>query len=281
MSVQDRMSIISLMSAEERGVLFSLVGLAEVRRAPIPMDDAPWLARFCGVSTRKWNLIFPALVVAGAAEVVGGNLHFHRSFLPNDLRELFSRNTGETGEKRARNGRDIRAEKKTKANKINDPKPPLAGVVDNNLPLEISGKAVVVAKREREQNDWPDGGAQEHAEAICQAVNSPRLDRNKSHGLVTTAGVIAAWRNAGASWSDVLSVVASQAKAPGDRINGWKFFTASVERAIASHQAEVAEVVPFVRGQGPPSITDRMSDEQRRARALAFAELDRRNGRTN
>ena len=63
--------------------------------------------------------------------------------------------------------------------------------------------------------------------------------------------------------------------------NGWKFFTASVERAIASHQAEVAEVVPFVRGQGPPSITDRMSDEQRRARALAFAELDRRNGRTN
>lgn len=134
-------------------------------------------------------------------------------------------------------------------------------------------------------DDWPDGKASDHAKLICAEMASPWLDQSKSPGLVTTAGLVARWRKAGASWEhDVLPLIRGRLMNRRAPITTWQFFDAALGETIAANRAALeipeANVVPIRPGTGPPKrITDQITDERQQAYALAEKMLE--NGPTS
>lgn len=104
-------------------------------------------------------------------------------------------------------------------------------------------------------DDWPDGKATDHARLLVEAVSSPRLDPQKSHGLSLTEGRLVAWRRDGASWEhDVVPVVKGLCAKQRSPISTWKFFDQAIARSIADNRAALA--IPEAgapRATGPPS----------------------------
>lgn len=156
--------------------------------------------------------------------------------------------------------------------------------VRDNLPRLVStGLAVAVAERERESDDWPAGNATDHAKLLVEATGSPWLDPSKSLDLVTTTGLIAAWRRDGASWEhDVKPVVLGLTAKRRAAIGSWKFFAGAVAQQIADNRAALqipeAQVVPLRPGGGA-SFTDRIAAENAEARRRALAMMEQRNGK--
>lgn len=130
--------------------------------------------------------------------------------------------------------------------------------------------------REAPVDDWPEGKPTELTRKLIDAVGSPWLDPSKSHGLVTTAGRIAAWKRDGASWEhDVVPVVSALCAKQRGPVSSWKFFDQAIGRSISDNRAalqipQAGDVVPF-RGTGPPqSFADRLSAERAEARRRAL-----------
>lgn len=123
---------------------------------------------------------------------------------------------------------------------------------------EVGGGGVGERERDPSPDDWPEGGARQHAEILVQTVASAWLDPCKSPDLVTTSGRLAAWKRDGASWEhDVLPVVTGLCANRRARVSSWKFFDQAIARSISDNRAaleipEASRVVPF-RGQGPPN----------------------------
>lgn len=129
-------------------------------------------------------------------------------------------------------------------------------------------------------DDWPPGNANQHAKLICAEMASPWLDMDKSPGLVTTAGLIASWKRDGASWEhDVLPLIRGRVMARRSAVTTWKFFSDAIGETASANRAalkipEAGTVVPIRPGTGPPSIVDRITEENRQARELAFKMLE-------
>lgn len=125
--------------------------------------------------------------------------------------------------------------------------------------------------REAFANDWPEGKPTDLTRKLVEAVGSPWLDPSKSHGLVTTAGRLAAWKRDGASWErDVVPVVTALCGKQRGPVSTWKFFDQAIGRSVADNRAALeippaGQVVPF-RSQGPPSFADQLAAEKAEAR---------------
>jgi hypothetical protein len=118
-------------------------------------------------------------------------------------------------------------------------------------------------------DDWPKPiPAWSHQ--LVEAVASPRLDPNKSLGLNTTAGRLAAWKAAGASWEhDVLPVVTALCAKQRTPISTWKFFDNAIGRSIADNRAALEiPAAGAVRATGPPgsSLAAQIAAEHAEAR---------------
>lgn len=118
--------------------------------------------------------------------------------------------------------------------------------------------AAVAETREHDPvDDWPEGGAQRHAELILAECASPWLDRNKSPGLVSSAARLASWRRDGASWEhDVLPVIRARLARQRKPINSWTWFDQAIGETVAANRAaleipEAGAIIPF-RQVGPP-----------------------------
>lgn len=140
---------------------------------------------------------------------------------------------------------------------------PLAGVVDNLLEvITLDDVAVVGEARRRDADDWPEEKA---SELLCRAVASPRLDPQKQHGLVTSAGRLAAWRLAGASWTDVvIPVVRALTFKTGQPINSWTYFDKAIAQAVADSRRALPIPDPSHERRNPDkrqaAFADRLQD---------------------
>jgi hypothetical protein len=135
---------------------------------------------------------------------------------------------------------------------------PRARVSEYITNSENNHLAAAVAKtRDELSDDWPEGGAQRHAELIIAEMASPWLDRDKSPSLVSSAARLASWKRDGASWEhDVLPVIRARLARQRKLINSWGWFDGAIGENIASNRAalaipEAGEIVPF-RQVGPP-----------------------------
>lgn len=156
---------------------------------------------------------------------------------------------------------------------------------DNLSRLEITGLVVVggvdARKPDQQTDDWPMGNAKRHAELLVETVASPWLDPQKSGGLVLTTGRLDAWKRQGASWEhDVLPVVTSATAGRRSKINGWTYFDDAIANSIAANRKalEIPEAGRAPRGQGPPSITERIGSEIAEAKRRALEQLSAQNG---
>lgn len=132
--------------------------------------------------------------------------------------------------------------------------------------------AVVGASERVEQStDWPERPDEE----LIRLIASPWLDPNKSHGLVTTAGRVSAWRRDGASWErDVVPVVRGLCANRHSPVATWKFFDSQIAQAVADNRRTLE--IPEARPAPVQFVTfaDRRAAENEEARRLAFARMD-------
>lgn len=92
-------------------------------------------------------------------------------------------------------------------------------------------------------DDWPVGGAADHAALLCEAAGTVNLDRSREAGLTLTAGRLHAWRRDGASWDrDVKPVVVSLAAKARGPITSWKYFDRAVAEAKANGERELERI---------------------------------------
>lgn len=161
----------------------------------------------------------------------------------------------------------------------------LAHVRDKPLTSVLTGLAA--AEEKAREDDWPEGSSKDHAAKLIEICATSRLDMARESGLVLSMAAIHRWKVAGASWEfDVLPVVqtlSGKAKRP---IKSWSYFDGAVGDSIAANRLaltipEAANVTPIRPGTGPPSITDRIADENRQVRERLAAELELRSGQTN
>jgi uncharacterized protein YdaU (DUF1376 family) len=151
-----------------------------------------------------------------------------------------------------------------------------APAMQGTLEVEVKGK-VGGGVGASAPSDWPEG---DPVKALVEAVASPWLDPQKSHGLVTTAGRLHAWRQAGASWQrEVIPVVTGLCAGQRGPVSTWKFFDTAIARAISDNRA----VLQFPeRGatpiRGSPSLTDQIAAEHAEARRRTIALLEAEHG---
>lgn len=156
--------------------------------------------------------------------------------------------------------------------------PPRVRVEDITLTKVLSGITAAVDAREiGDTEDWPK--VSKLAEHLASLIESPLLDPQKSHGLVS-AGRLLAWKAAGASWEhDVLPIVGGLSRKARGRINAWGYFDDAISQSIADNRRALE--IPAARATGPPSLasyTDRMAADHAESKRLALAELERRHG---
>lgn len=122
-------------------------------------------------------------------------------------------------------------------------------------------------------DDWPPVNPMA---VLLALVECAFLDPNKSPGLVTTAGRLAAWKRDGASWQhDVVPVVSSLCAKQRSPISTWKFFDAAIARSIADNRRvlEIPEGQTHERTGKYPQAGNR-EDRLSRSYAGAMAALD-------
>jgi len=145
-------------------------------------------------------------------------------------------------------------------------------VEDNSSRIISLEAAADVAETREQPNDWPKGDAKRHAAELVAEIASPWLDPNKSLDLNTTTTCLAAWKREGASWvHDVVPIVAKLCQRNGRPVKSWKFFNDAIAQSIADSRA--ALVIPLssrVRQTGPPSLVDRIAEENAEARRKAM-----------
>jgi hypothetical protein len=110
---------------------------------------------------------------------------------------------------------------------------------ENNLSrlVDTSFADVVVAEAREAGSDWPAGKAAQHAKLLVEAVSSSRLDPSRMPDLVTTAGLLDAWKRCGASWEhDVLPVVTALTRKTGPPIRNWKYFDPAIAQSVADNR---------------------------------------------
>lgn len=139
----------------------------------------------------------------------------------------------------------------------------------------IDGGGERASAAEKPSDDWPSG---DPAKALVETIRSPWLDPQKSHGLVTTAGAVVAWKRLGASWNrDVIPVVTGVCAKQRDAISTWGYFDKAIARAVAENTRTIA--LPEARASpNVTNIVDRLGQEQAEARRRAFALMDAENG---
>lgn len=141
---------------------------------------------------------------------------------------------------------------------------------------EVVGGVTSASAFETRPDDWPTSDA---ARTLARTVDSPWLDMDKSHGLITTAGILDAWRRAGACWNrDVIPVVTGICTGQREPVSTWKFFQNAVLRAAAENGRalelpEPATVVAF-RGAGPPGLIDRIGAENAESERRALERIE-------
>jgi len=117
---------------------------------------------------------------------------------------------------------------------------PLARVKDNPSTSLVTGYVVVddVEGRASERvDDWPEGSAARHAAILFETCQSPRLDPDKSAGLITSRGRLVAWRRDGASWQhDVLPVIGEIVRKRGPPVSTWTYFDKPIAQSIANNR---------------------------------------------
>lgn len=155
----------------------------------------------------------------------------------------------------------------------------LSRLVDTGLGVGVVG----ALKPDQQTDDWPTGSADAIAKLLVRTVASAWLDPHKSPDLVTTAGRIAAWKRAGASWEfDVLPVVTGLCANRRSAVSSWKFFDAAMGRSIADNRRalEIPEAAPRMAARDPPrsSFADQLGDERRRATEMTLKALSVANG---
>lgn len=172
-------------------------------------------------------------------------------------RKAEKRNSG--GKSGGQNG----AESGGKSGGIPPEKPAPHARKDNLLTTEVTGLAVVVI------SDWPNSDA---ANELAKAVNSPRLDPQKSTGLVTTAGRLSQWRAAGAGWADVvIPVVRALAHKTGDPIKTWSYFDAAIGQALDAAKQSLPSPEPRHERPDTPSAK-RLAREDNLSRGFNAAD---------
>lgn len=122
---------------------------------------------------------------------------------------------------------------------------------------------VVAVERVTEVDDWPDHDA---ALLLAATVASPRLDPQKTSGLITTAGRLTAWRRAGASWQhDVIPVVTALTRKTGPPISTWKYFDAAIGQSVSDNR-QALSIPAAQRSRNAPAANDsRQADNLERA----------------
>lgn len=139
---------------------------------------------------------------------------------------------------------------------VGKPLPGGAEMVSGLTTFEPSLEPVVVA----DADEWPEKNL---AESLAAEVASPWVDPSKSLNLITGAGMLAAWKRAGASWSlDVVPIVRALAAKRRSAVASWSYFEAAVLQAMADRTRTVE--VPDARSTGPPggSFAAQRSAEQ-------------------
>jgi hypothetical protein len=98
---------------------------------------------------------------------------------------------------------------------------------------------------------WPETDL---AKSLCTEVASPWVDVDKSTSLILSGGVVASWKQAGASWSqDVVPVIRAMAAQRRQPISSWAYFDRAVLQALADRTRAVE--LPDACSTGPPSGT--------------------------
>lgn len=107
------------------------------------------------------------------------------------------------------------------------------------------------ASAHAQTDDWPKGKL---AEALSEAVSSPRLDPTKSPGLIISSNCIAAWKREGASWEhDVIPTVKGVCARGRGPISKWTYFDQAILQAIADNRRALE--LPEARA-APRSMSD-------------------------
>jgi uncharacterized protein YdaU (DUF1376 family) len=99
------------LTLEEKGAYSVVLDLLYDRGAPIP-DDARWIARVCGCSTRRWRQIRETLIAAGKLMVVDGHLTNARFNIQHLSEEKEAQKLAENGAKGAEKTNEKRASSK-------------------------------------------------------------------------------------------------------------------------------------------------------------------------
>lgn len=129
---------------------------------------------------------------------------------------------------------------------------------------------------EAERQQAAPGSNEWTLDGLVKAVNSPRLDPSKSHGLVTSAGMIARWKAAGYDWTlDVIPVVVGLCRRPGTPIAKLGYFDGALADAhhnrTAEHKLDFPPNGVTNHARDPRSFAEREADHHASQRA-AFGE---------
>lgn len=241
------------LSFEAKGAYAIVLDLIYMRDGNLP-NDPRYIAGQLGCSVRKWTALLAELVEKGKLQVERGIIsNFRADYLLEESRKY----------------QDKQAEIASKPRKNNSlPQPEASQPESEPEPESIAAddKRAGATSVCEPADDWPD----RPLPALIEAVASPWLDPAKSQGLVLTAGRMAGWRAAGASWEhDVVPAVSALAAKARRPISTWAYFSDAIAQSVAENRA--ALTIPeahTLRATGPPglSLSDRIAAEHAEAR---------------
>lgn len=231
------------LSCEQHGAYLQLLGSMWLAGGRLPNDPRK-LAKITGCTASRWAKI--AADVLAFFDVEGDEITHGRVGFELEKAQEKSIKRAEAGSLGGK-AKSLKTHASTVA-KANDlPKHSPEPEPESDIADAVDDARELVA------DDWPEGDAEQHQALLCAEIASPWLDPNKSLGLVTSRGRLAAWRRDGASWRyDVLPVITAICARRRKPIGSWGYFDAAVAESMADNRAALAIPLAEPHATGPP-----------------------------